>query len=77
MSQSVALIVNAPVVSSNTNSIESKLARQAKYIEEQALADTKYDTIIERFMNPVPIEQPLLIVAIALGLLAYGVLAYK
>lgn len=77
MSQPVALIVNAPVVSSNTNSVESKLARQAKYIEEQAIADTKYDTIIERFMNPVPIEQPLVVVALALGLLALGVLTYK
>ena len=77
MSQPVAFIVNAPVVSQNTNSIESKLARQAKLIEEQAIADTKYDTIIERFMNPAQVETPLLGVAVAIGLLALSMLAYK
>ncbi len=40
---SVAAIVIAPVVSADTTSPEAVLAREAKKIELQAHADSKYD----------------------------------
>jgi hypothetical protein len=44
-------VVSAPVVSDDSNSQESILARQARTIQVQAAADSVYDTIVERFSD--------------------------
>lgn len=46
-------LVPAPIVSSDNTSPEAILAREAKRIQEQAVADTKYDdkNITDTFMN--------------------------
>jgi hypothetical protein len=46
-------LVPAPIVSSDNTSPEAILAREAKRIQEQAHADTKYDdkNITDTFMN--------------------------
>ena len=42
----------APVVSSDPNSAEAKLARSAMEIELQSKVDSQYDDVLERFQNP-------------------------
>lgn len=41
----------APVVSTDSTSEESILARNAKTIQLQAASDSKFDTVLERFSN--------------------------
>jgi hypothetical protein len=70
-------IVYAPVVSSDSNSEEAILMRQAKALEAQAAVDTKYDAIVERFINPQPISLPLVTFAVSLSFFAIAVLFRK
>lgn len=70
-------IVYAPVVSSDSNSAEAILMREAKELESQAVADTKYDAVMERFTNPQPISLPLITFAVSLSFFAIGVFFRK
>lgn len=64
-------IVFPPIVSNDSESPEAKLMREAKALESQAEADTKYDAIMERFQgSQQPISQPLVGFAVALSLFA-------
>jgi hypothetical protein len=67
-------IVYAPVVSSDSNSAEAILMREAKALEAQAAIDTKYDAKVERFSNPEPISLPLVTLAVSLSLFAVAAL---
>jgi hypothetical protein len=70
-------VVYAPVVSSDSNSVEAILMRQAKALESQAAADTKYDAVMERFMNPQPISLPLVTFAVSLSFFAIAIFFRK
>ncbi len=48
MSNSVVSITTAPVVNDDPNSIESKMAVQAKALEMQSEQDAKYDPVYKR-----------------------------
>jgi hypothetical protein len=66
-------VVSAPVVSDDSNSQESLLARQAKTIQVQAAADSVYDTIVERFSDSqrsdiFPRISPILFLASFIGI---------
>ena len=62
-------VVAAPVVSSESTSVEAVLARKSREIEAQAQVDTEFDTKIERFyVEPLPISIPLISVAVVFGL---------
>lgn len=41
----------APVVSTDSNSPQSKMARDAKLLEVQSSTDSKFDTKLERFVG--------------------------
>lgn len=62
-------LVYSPVVSDVNTSPEAKLMREAKQIEAQSLADTKYDALVE----PFRVSSPLVGVAVALCLLLASV----
>jgi hypothetical protein len=63
-------IVRAPVVNENPNSPEAMLMRDAKKVQVQASTDSKFDTVLERFSDPLqPPSLPLLAVGVALSLL--------
>jgi hypothetical protein len=47
-------VVQAPVVSHDSNSPEAVLARKAKQLEVQASTDSKYDTVLTRTGDRVP-----------------------
>ncbi len=63
----------APVVSTDATSPEAQLMREAKKIEVQSQVDTKFDSVVERFVVQQPISLPLVHVAVALGLFAVAV----
>lgn len=71
----IQIIVSAPVTSQDATSPEALLAREAKKIQVQAEADTKYDPIVERYRNfeQPSISEPLVFTIIALGLLGVAV----
>jgi hypothetical protein len=67
-------IIYSPVVSTDSNSQEAKLMRDAKKTEAQSQVDTKYDGEVAPFMNySEPISVPLLGVAVALSLLTLSI----
>jgi hypothetical protein len=70
-------IVYAPVVSSDSNSTEAILMREAKALESQAAVDTKYDAVVERFIVPEPISLPLVTFAVSLSFFAIAVFFRK
>ena len=70
-------IVYAPVVSTDSNSAEAILMREAKALEAQAATDTKYDAIVERFSKHQPISLPLVTFAVSLSFFAIAVLFRK
>lgn len=70
-------IVYAPVISSNPNSTEAILMREAKALEAQAETDTKYDAKVERFSVNQPISLPLVTFAVSLSLFAVAALFRK
>jgi hypothetical protein len=45
----ISAMIYAPVVSSDPNSPESKLARANTLIQAQSNTDSHYDTVLERF----------------------------
>lgn len=47
-------VVQAPVVSHDSNSPEAVMARKAKQLEVQASTDSKYDTVLTRTGDRVP-----------------------
>ena len=47
-------VVQAPVVSHDSNSSEAVMARKAKQLEVQASTDSKYDTVLTRTGERVP-----------------------
>jgi hypothetical protein len=49
--EKVEMIVNAPVVSTDSTSPEAILARSAKRLQVQAEADSKFDTVLESFCD--------------------------
>ena len=49
--EKVEMIVNAPVVSTDSTSPEAILARSAKRLQVQAEADSKFDTVLEQFCD--------------------------
>jgi hypothetical protein len=69
-------IVSAPVTSQDVTSPESILAREAKKIQVQAEVDTKFDPLVERYMNfeQPTVSIPLISAVFALGLLGAAVL---
>jgi hypothetical protein len=69
--EKVKMLISSPVVSSDSTSEESQLARLSKQIEVQASADSQYDLVVERFMNQQqPISIPLMGTFVALALFA-------
>jgi hypothetical protein len=70
-------VVYAPVVSSDSNSAEAILMREAKTLEAQAATDTKYDAKVERFTVNQPISLPLVTFAVSLSFFAIAVLIRK
>jgi hypothetical protein len=53
-------VVEAPVVNEDPNSQEALLARSAKAIQVQSEADSKYDTVLERFSDFMDVDTPIL-----------------
>ena len=47
----ISALVAAPVVSSDSNSPEAKMARDAKMLEAQSEKDGAFDTKLERFVG--------------------------
>jgi hypothetical protein len=47
----ISALVAAPVVSSDSNSPEAKMARDAKMLEAQSQNDGAFDTKLERFVG--------------------------
>jgi hypothetical protein len=71
--EKVETIISAPVVSTDSLSPEAILARNAKRLQVQAEVDSKYDTVLENFYcGPEPINKPLLISFLTVGLLFAG-----
>jgi hypothetical protein len=69
------MLVVSPVVGSDSTSEESQLARLAKQTEVQAIADSQYDLVVERFMNQQQtISIPLTATFVALALFAASML---
>jgi len=56
----VIKIVEAPIVSNDSNSQEAVLARSAKAIQVQSEVDSKYDTVLERFSDFMDVDTPIL-----------------
>jgi len=69
--EKIKMLVASPVVSSDSTSEESQLARLAKQTQVQASADSQYDLVVERFMNQQqPISIPLTATFVVLTLFA-------
>ena len=72
MSSNTSHIVVAPVVSTDSNSPEAKMARDAKRLEAQSDTDAKFDTVLERFVDVSQcIDSTLLIGVAAFAYLIY------
>ena len=65
-------IITAPVTSQDATSPEAILAREAKKIQAQAEVDTKFDPLVERYMN---FEQPTVSVPLVCATIAFGLLS--
>lgn len=50
-SKQIQALAVAPVVSADSTSQESILARQARELQIQSATDSKYDTVLERFQG--------------------------
>lgn len=85
-------VVQAPVVSHNSNSPEAIMARDAKKLQVQASTDSKYDTVLSRtgervpsntdtmegFSDHQPLSLPLLFLSLGLTVVViYGIKKYK
>lgn len=80
-------VVAAPVVAVDATSPEAKLARAAKATQVQAEADSKFDTVIERFArcacatatpsSSAGVNTPLLLTALVVGLFLASTVLYK
>jgi hypothetical protein len=69
--EKIKMLVASPVVSSDSTSEESQLARLAKQTQVQATADSQYDLVVERFVNQQqPISIPLTATFVVLALFA-------
>lgn len=76
--EKVEMIVNAPVVSTDSTSPEAILARNAKRLQVQAEADSKYDTVLEGFRcQSNTINTSLLGSVCAIGLLFAGAAYFR
>jgi hypothetical protein len=67
----IAALVEAPVVSSDTTSPESQMAREARKLQVQAATDGAYDTVVERFCGGPTVSLASLAVVLSLFLLAH------
>jgi MYXO-CTERM domain-containing protein len=76
-------VVASPVVSADTTSPEAKLARAMKATQVQSEADSKFDTVVERFAgcacasSSAGINRPLLTAVLVVGLFLASSLVYK
>lgn len=76
--EKVEMIVNAPVVSTESTSPEAILARNAKRLQVQAEADSKFDTVLEGFgCGSKSINQSLLGSVFAVALLFAGAAYFR
>jgi hypothetical protein len=66
----IAAMALSPVVSSDSNSPEAKLARDAKMLEVQSHTDSAFDTKLERFCGQQTTLLGGLTVALSLFLLS-------
>jgi hypothetical protein len=66
----ISALALAPVVSSDSNSPEAKLARDAKMLEVQSHTDSVFDTKLERFCGQQTTLLSGLTVALSLLLLS-------
>jgi hypothetical protein len=62
-----------PIVATDATSPEALLMREAKKTELQTQIDTKYDSVVERFVVQQPISIPLVHTTVALGLFALAI----
>jgi hypothetical protein len=77
-------VVAAPVVSADATSPEAKLARAVKATQAQAVADSTFDTVVERFAgcacgspSPTGINTTLVLSVLAVGLVLASSIVYK
>jgi hypothetical protein len=61
----IEAIIQAPVVSADSQSPEAQLMRNAKRLEAQAAVDTRFDPVLENFT----VNKPLLGLTVALSLM--------
>jgi hypothetical protein len=69
----VQMLAQVPVVSTDATSPETQLMRDAKKVELQTQIDTKFDSVVERFVVQQPISLPLVSTAVALSLFALAI----
>jgi hypothetical protein len=80
-------VVAAPVVSADATSPEAKLARAVKATQVQAEADSKFDTVIDRFADcgctstssssSAGVNTPLVLGVLVVGLFLASTILYK
>jgi hypothetical protein len=71
----VQAVVDAPIVSDDAKSPEQIMMRDAKQLQLQTDADTKYDAIVERFTaRAEPISIPLLGLVVAFSLMGLSII---
>ncbi len=76
--EKVEMIVNAPVVSTDSTSPEAILARNAKRLQVQAEADSKFDTVLENFRDQsLAIDSSLLFSVAVLSILFSGAAYFR
>ncbi len=76
--EKVEMIVNAPVVSTDSTSPEAILARNAKRLQVQTDVDSKFDTVLERFRDQSPaIDSSLLFSVVVVGILFVGAAYFR
>jgi hypothetical protein len=69
----VQMLAQVPVVSTDATSLEMQLMRDAKRVELQTQIDTRFDSVVERFVVQQPISLPLVSTAVALSLFALAI----
>jgi hypothetical protein len=74
--EKVEMIVNAPVVSTDSTSPEAILARNAKRLQVQAEADSKFDTVLENFRDQ-SLDSSLLFSVAVLSILFAGAAYFR
>ena len=72
-SSKIQILAQVPVVSTDSTSPEMQLMREAKRVELQTQIDTKFDSVVERFVVQQPISIPLLNATVALTLFALAI----